>query len=314
MSAAVPQVSVIVPTLGRPESLCRALESLLRQTFRHSVEILVVDNDPGQSARAVVARLAEEAPIPLRYVSAPSPGVSNARNAGIAATDGDFIAFLDDDQSAPPTWLGALLAIARRHEADAVFGPVRAELPEQAQRHRAFLRRFFGREGPAQSGLTPEFHGCGNCLVRRAALPHSTAPFCTTRNLIGGEDDLVFSTMQAAGARFAWAAEAEVVEHVPASRARLSYALRRAFSFGQGPASACAAAGPRRWPMIPVWMAIGAGQAIVYGALAIAQLLTRTEAAAALNRMVQGLGKVIWFPPFKFHFYGQVAAATPQSA
>lgn len=312
MSGAPPaQVSVIVPTMGRPASLDRAIRSVLAQTRRDGVELIVVDNDPTGSAKTTVAACAEGAPFPVGYVAEPAPGVSNARNAGLAAAQGALIAFLDDDESAPERWLERLLAAQGEFQADVVFGPVDADLPPGARRHRAFLQRFFSRVGPEQSGPSPDYHGCGNCLIRRAALPDPVRPFAVARNRIGGEDDLLFGAMQALGARFAWAANAGVTEHVPDSRATLTYALRRGFAYGQGPSSACAAAGPQRWPMVAVWMAVGLGQAFAYGVLALWKAVRRVEVAATLDRAVQGLGKLLWFPPFKLVFYGR--APTPSA-
>ncbi|RIJ43461.1 glycosyltransferase, partial [Maribellus luteus] len=53
----------------------------------------------------------------------PEPGVANARNAALAVAKGAMIAFLDDDEEAPPGWLAALIAAQARLGADAVFGP-----------------------------------------------------------------------------------------------------------------------------------------------------------------------------------------------
>lgn len=303
-------ISVIVPTRGRPASLARALRSILAQTLRDGVELIVVDNDGARSAQLVVESLAKSAPLPLIYVPEPSPGVSNARNAGIARVTGEFIAFLDDDESAPDNWLASLMKAQGEFDADVVFGPVVGQLPPEANaRDAVFLQRFFSREGPRQSELIDGYHGCGNSLIRRTALPHPRAPFSPARNRMGGEDDLLFGQMQAAGARFAWTADAWVAEHVPPERATLSYALRRGFAFGQGPSSAAAAAGPRRWAMVPVWMGVGLGQAVVYGALAAWKQARRAETASTLNRAVQGLGKLLWFPPFKLALYGGAPAS-----
>jgi hypothetical protein len=52
-------------------------------------------------------------------------------------------------------------------------------------------------------------------------------------------------------------------------------------------------------------MGVGLGQTAVYGSVAIAKwLLGRPDRAAALDRAARGLGKVLWFPPFKPRFYG----------
>jgi len=71
-------VSVIVPTMRRPESLERALRSLFAQTAPMA-SIVVVDNDPAGTARDTVARLTPQSPCPLIYRHEPRPGVATSR-------------------------------------------------------------------------------------------------------------------------------------------------------------------------------------------------------------------------------------------
>ena len=65
-------------------------------------------------------------PFPSHYISEPRPGVANARNAGVAAARGRWVAFLDDDEEADPLWLASLTRVRARAAADAVFGPIEA--------------------------------------------------------------------------------------------------------------------------------------------------------------------------------------------
>lgn len=285
-----------------------AVRSLLAQEGMagHELELVVVDNDPAGSAGAYVQDVAAKAPFPVRYVHAPEPGVANARNAAVAAARGELIAFLDDDEEAPPGWLAALLAAQARFGADVVFGPVRGRAPPHVQRHRDYLERFFSRQGPEGSGPIDHYYGCGNSLLRRAALPDPERPFSAIRNHIGGEDDLLFGQMKAAGARFAWAAEAWVWEDPVPSRLSLRYTLARAFAYGQGPTAASAAARPPRWLGVAGWMAQGLVQAGLFGALAGVQWLVRSpKFAFTADRAARGLGKTFWFGPFKIEFYGR---------
>jgi glycosyltransferase involved in cell wall biosynthesis len=207
-------VSIIIPTVRRPIGLAVAARSVFRQrgVDPARLELVVVDNDPAGSARGGVALLATEAPFPVAYIHEPEPGVANARNTAVSAARGEFIAFLDDDEEAPPEWLASLLDAQARHAADVVFGPVRGRAPRELQRHRAYFERFFSREGPAEEGPIGHYYGCGDSLLRRAALPDRNQPFSAIRNHIGGEDDLLFGQMQAAGARFVWAPDAWVWE------------------------------------------------------------------------------------------------------
>lgn len=303
-------VSVIIPTQRRPGGLAVAVRSVLAQTDVDlaALEIVVVDNDQVDSARQTVEGLAAGAVCPVLYVHEPAAGVANARNAGLARASGPLIAFLDDDEEAPAGWLAALLAAQVRYDADVVFGPVRARAPQGVTAHRDYLERFFSRLGPAQAGVIDHYFGCGDSLLRRSALPDPVAPFAVERNQIGGEDDLLFGQMKAAGATFAWEPDAWVWEDPVPERLTLDYTIARAFAYGQGPSAHCAAASPPDRLGVARWMAIGLGQAAVFGAVAGIKWLTGSaDRADWLDRAARGLGKALWWGPFKIQFYGRTA-------
>lgn len=298
-----PDIAVVTPTLRRPESLARALRSVFAQRSACLREIVVADNDPQGSARAVVDALTAESPVPLIYVHAPRPGVATARNAGLAATEAPLIAFLDDDEEASPQWLAALIEGLERTGADVVFGPIRGRTPEGAGWAAPYLDRFFGREGPSHTGLIDEPWGCGNSLMVRATALPDPAPFDVAADEAGGEDDILFSALKARGGRFGWAAEAWVDEHAPPHRATLRYALTRAFAYGQGPSQTAAAR--RDWAGVLRWMLIGAGQTAVWGVAALALTLVASPRRADMaDRAVRGLGKLFWMPGLEPRFYG----------
>lgn len=302
-------VSIIIPTQRRPAGLATAVESVLAQTGIDpaGIELIIADNDAAPSAKAFAATAAKDSPFPVIYVHEPRAGVAMVRNAALAKARGAWIAFLDDDQEAPANWLEALLSAQKRLDADIVFGPVRARAPYAPAAHRAYLEWFFSREGPVQEGVIDHYYGCGDSLLRRDCLPKQ--PFSMERNFIGGEDDLLFGNLQRAGVRFGWAPEAFVFEDPVPDRQRLGYALRRAFAYGQGPSEHCASASPPDRLGVARWMVIGLAQAAVYGALAGAQWLIRAPGRArTLDRAARGLGKTLWWGPFKIQFYGRAAS------
>ena len=304
------RVTVMIPTQRRPHGLAVAVRSVCAQEGVDfaGLELVVVDNDQAPSAQGTVAELAGQAPFPVHYVHEPRPGVAHARNAGMAKASGELIAFLDDDEEAPAGWLAALLAAQARYQADVVFGPVRARAPASVTAHRDYLERFFSRLGPAEAGIIDHYYGCGDSLLRRAALPDPLAPFAVERNHIGGEDDMLFGHMKAGGARFAWEPAAWVWEDPVPDRLSLDYTIRRAFAYGQGPTSHCAAAVPPDRVGVARWMAVGVAQGALFGLVAGFKWLTRAgDRAEWLDRTARGLGKTFWWGPFKIQFYGRTA-------
>jgi GT2 family glycosyltransferase len=115
------QVSVVVPTHGRPELLGRCLAALAAQTLqRRAYEIVVVADGRDERTRAAV----EASGCGARYVELPQRrGPAAARNAGWRAAAADVVAFTDDDTEPAPDWLAAGLA-ALAAGCDAVAGRV----------------------------------------------------------------------------------------------------------------------------------------------------------------------------------------------
>jgi len=91
----MPLVSVIVPTFNRAYCLARTLDSALAQTYAE-IEVLVVDDGSTDDTRAMVeSRYRSDSRI--RYFHQANGGVAKARNTGIAAANGAFVALLDSD-------------------------------------------------------------------------------------------------------------------------------------------------------------------------------------------------------------------------
>lgn len=105
----VPLLSVVVATYDRYDVLVDAIASLLAQDIAEGVlEIIVVDNSPNQEAAAQFAGRYEGEPR-VNYLFERKPGLSNARNVGIANAKAGIVAFIDDDAIAEPGWAGEVL-------------------------------------------------------------------------------------------------------------------------------------------------------------------------------------------------------------
>jgi glycosyltransferase involved in cell wall biosynthesis len=112
------KVSVVIPTRNRPDMLGAAIDSVLAQTFT-DYEIVVVINGPDNPATPKTAEIAIATG--CRVVRIEQDGIAVALNAGIAAAQGEWIAFLDDDDLWEPNRLEAELEVADAAAADLVF-------------------------------------------------------------------------------------------------------------------------------------------------------------------------------------------------
>src|SRR5215218_1321374 len=161
-----PAVSVVVPTRGRVGYLQVTLHSLESQDPAAPYELLVVDDGSTDGTRELLGRRGAPS---LRLD--PSRGLNAARNAGVKATRGKLVAFVDDDVEVPSGWLHALMEGAERNpEAEAFGGTIRARFEGPAPRG-------CGREDPPLTTLDlgdrdrpAELVWGANMAVRRGAL------------------------------------------------------------------------------------------------------------------------------------------------
>lgn len=300
------QVSVLIPTFRRPDAFLRAARSALAQQAVAAFEIVAIDNSPEGSALSAFRMLEAETSVPFRWSHEPRPGVAHARNAALALARGELIAWLDDDEEAPSHWLASLIATRRATGAQSVFGPVRARADGDIA-NAQFFEALYSRTGPEQTGPTPRAYGIGNSLQPRAMFDDAET-FDANANERGGEDDALFASWREAGATFAWAADAWVIEHLGADRTRLTHGLKRAFAYGQGPCETAWA--QRNFAGLARHMCVGAAQACGYAAASVIAFAGSTpHALRLLDRAARGAGKVLWF--WEQRFYGATLARQP---
>jgi glycosyltransferase involved in cell wall biosynthesis len=109
-----PRISVIMPCLNSAQHIGRSVASVLAQTLA-DFELLVVDNGSTDHTLHILASIRDSH---LRVMSQPKRGVSLARNLGLRNARGEYIAFLDSDDTWSPTFLEKMHgALAGRPEA-----------------------------------------------------------------------------------------------------------------------------------------------------------------------------------------------------
>ena len=213
--ANAPFISVVICTRDRVEQIKHCLDRLTKQNYPR-YEVVVVDNAPKTDAlRQVVESAQTGSGTPFRYCVEPRPGLSWARNAGIAAAKSDIIAFLDDDDEPDADWLTWIAGgFARSAKVGCVSGIVMPAKLDNAvenlfeeigghSKGRGFAAEVFTKNG-AQSPLwpLPPFGVGANMAFRRETLTaiggFDTALGAGTPTG-GGEDTLAITMVMLTG-------------------------------------------------------------------------------------------------------------------
>lgn len=303
------KISLCIATYRRADRLALLLDDLCRQTLT-AVEVVVIDNHAEGSARAVVEeRRRLGAPWPIHYGIQPERNIALTRNRTVeAAGDGDWIAFIDDDERAPPTWLQQLSEALTALSADAVLAPVVPVVPDSAP---GWIRagHFYDFPRMATGSIVPMNRlRFGNVIIRGDLLRSEPGPFDVSFGLATGEDGDLLSRLAKRGARIVWCDEAIVTEPVEASRLSLHWLLQRAVSGGQEFArkSVTGLYGPMTAFGQFLLFARGGGQALV--ALMLALLLLpagRHRAAAWLVKAAMNFGKLTVLAGWRYNEYAK---------
>lgn len=103
----MPKISVIVPVYKAEKYLERCVDSILAQTFADFELILVNDGSPDSSGAICDAYTAKDSRV--KVIHKENGGVSAARNTGLDAAKGEFVAFVDSDDYVEPDYLRVLL-------------------------------------------------------------------------------------------------------------------------------------------------------------------------------------------------------------
>ena len=110
------KVSVIIPNYNNAHYLGKAIQSVLRQSFK-DYEIIVVDDGSTDNSKDVVSTFGDK----VRYIWQENKGLGGARNTGINASNTEFIGLLDADDEWKPFYLEKMMSLVQRHPDAAVY-------------------------------------------------------------------------------------------------------------------------------------------------------------------------------------------------
>ncbi|MEQ3621826.1 MAG: glycosyltransferase family A protein [Marinobacter sp.] len=136
------KLSIIIPTHNRPDMLAKAIESAVDQSLS-DLEVIVVDD--GSSVPVDYEGEDERVRVHRHSIA---QGVSAARNAGLSLANGEYIAFLDDDDTLLPDYAGKMLELFEQYGDEIDFAwpalrvlDVSSGDTSEAQQHSCLIRR-----------------------------------------------------------------------------------------------------------------------------------------------------------------------------
>ena len=236
-------LTVAICTRNRCASLGNTLESLTQLMVPDGVswDVLVADNGSRDATASTIARFTEA--LPIRALSVPEVGKSNALNAAMERARGEFVLWIDDDILVDASWLHAYHSAFRRWPSDAFFGGPIAPVFEGSRP--GWLTSALGQVGNAYAALD-----LGGKMIPLGgdALPfganwairltdqrrHPYDPRLGPRGEFQfyGEEWAVMQALLATGASGRWVPAARVQHVIPQARQTIRY-LRR-YYMGNG--------------------------------------------------------------------------------
>ncbi|MGD0471010.1 MAG: glycosyltransferase family 2 protein [Terriglobales bacterium] len=225
-------ITVCICTFRRLELLRCLLEDLREQEteglFTYSV--LVVDNDREASARSAVSEFAVLQSFAVGYFVEPEQNIALTRNKAIENATGDYVVFIDDDESPIRCWLVTLFKACKKFNAYGALGPVHPRFPVTPPDW-VVKGKFYDRPTYPTGFVIDWRKGrTGNTLLKREIFVDVSQPF--RPEFRTGEDQDFFRRMIERGYFFIWCDEAVAYEIVPPERWSRKFLLKRALLRG----------------------------------------------------------------------------------
>jgi glycosyltransferase involved in cell wall biosynthesis len=234
LDGAALHLTVAICTWNRADLLRRTLEQMrqLKTPGTATWELVVVNNNCNDHTDVVLEEFCPY--LPLRRIFESKPGLSNARNAAVAAASGVFILWTDDDVLVAPEWLDSYAEAIRRHPtAEILGGPIEPWFegtpPGWLSRgFRVVEGAYAARDtGCSETAITTDNLPFGaNMAVRREVQlrhPYDPALGRAPGNMLGCEELNVLKGILREGGRGFWVPGASVRHFIPRSRQSLSY-------------------------------------------------------------------------------------------
>lgn len=112
-------VSIVIPAYNCEDTIEQCLESVLNQTYE-DIEVIVIDDGSKDNTYSLIEKIARK-DNRVKYKKIPNSGPGGARNTGIDMATGQYLAFVDADDTVYPNYIEAMMVYMDKHDADMVL-------------------------------------------------------------------------------------------------------------------------------------------------------------------------------------------------
>lgn len=238
------KLSIVIATYNRSQSLLRILRSVVGQTAPAQLwECVVVNNNSTDDTEAVFSDFAEKNPtFDLRMVTETKQGLSNARNCGIAASVGDYIAIVDDDETLEESFVESYIEFFDSFPtAMAAGGAVKARYESARPRWMSrFTEQMIANPLDLDIAVTifpkSRVPAGGNMAFRREIFDRvglfNPQLGRNGQSLVGGEENDLFARLRRAGELLYFVPNAAIYHHIPDNKLTDDYFDRLSYNVG----------------------------------------------------------------------------------
>ena len=196
--------SIVICTYNREQYIAGSLLSVCKQTFANNdFELLVVDNNSPDNTRAVFDTIAVKYPnVQMRYVLETEQGISYARNRGIKESRGEYIVFIDDDETVDDFYLEELDKYLNTYPdvhlgATAVLPVYEAEEPKWMSHFtKRLITGYYYKGDKVKIVGAKDYPGTGHAIIKKELFDRygyfNTELGRKAKSLLGAEDKDMF--------------------------------------------------------------------------------------------------------------------------
>lgn len=251
------KLSIVIATYNRAESLVRCLDSVSKQSADSALwECVVVNNNSSDDTPVRFEEFKKAHPNQkFTMVDCPEQGLSHARNCGIDVSSGDYVAFVDDDETLVEDYVASVLDFFSRDAAFVAGGPV---YPVYEGEKPSWLSGFPEKMVVNPIQLPPNkktfprkmIPAGGNMIFNREVFTiygkFDTSLGRNGEQLLGGEETEMFGRIRNLGERLYYIPKAGIYHHISKDKLSLEYFDRLSYGVGVSKILRCTSRSQKR--------------------------------------------------------------------